>query len=824
MVFGVLWVGTVPVAPAAELAVPDGSLTQAWQRVGPVEVLAPEPAGTRSEALLLDLRFLGVGVPPEGDSPTELAFSPDGTLIVVAHRDSQNLVVFNAATRAVLRTVALSGSPNSLAFCADGVHVVTANVFEDTVSIADVLTGVEVAVVPVGDQPGIVRVTPDGTLAIVGNTLTSDLSVVDIAGAVELRRLAPVGFVQITSFGTWAVTYRFTDFEITPDNATVIFPDKFNNRLQFFTIASGAVTSLTTQTGPYGIDLSPDGSVAVVSHDYPNSLVSVIDVPGRAVTKTIPTGGTATSVPPIAMNPSKTKAVVTVQNGVRVVNLTTNAVSATLSTGAVNFEATTADGLYCVVGGYLGSIVSFAGETIVCNPLNSTTPDALAVSPVNARAATAHILRKESMEVINTNGAAGYLEGTVPTGPPPEGDKARNVAVGSDGLRAVVINNHSQNATVFDLQTDSILHVVTVGERPGDVALTPDNNRAVVANLDSAFASVIDLTTGLATHINISRRAGQVAVAPNGQYAYFAVVADGDGVWRINLNTLQVEGARVLTGDMGGIGFVFDQASGMTLSHDGATLVTCNSFTNNLSIINTATWSEALRLTVGTFPVRAVFSPDDSRIYVTNKNSNTVSVVANAGPSSYVITTINVGSQPWEMAVSPDGSRLYVGNFDARSISVINTSTYAVVNTIPIPQTAGAGQPVGLAMSADGTELYVAANGADFHVMDTTLAQIVATINTGLAPADLAFNEATRSALIPSPYGADGLSIVTLFPPGDFDADGDVDLLDVAVFQNCYTGSSGGPVASGCRAGDLDGDGGITLEDYTDFEVLLTGP
>ena len=80
---------------------------------------------------------------------------------------------------------------------------------------------------------------------------------------------------------------------------------------------------------------------------------------------------------------------------------------------------------------------------IVANTLNTTTPDYLGVSPVDPHAATAHILRKEFMEVMNVSGAAGFLEEVVPTGPPPEGDKSRGVAISADGTTAVMIHTSS---------------------------------------------------------------------------------------------------------------------------------------------------------------------------------------------------------------------------------------------------------------------------------------------------------------------------------------------------------------------------------------------
>jgi hypothetical protein len=61
--------------------------------------------------------------------------------------------------------------------------------------------------------------------------------------------------------------------------------------------------------------------------------------------------------------------------------------------------------------------------------------------------------------------------------------------------------------------------------------------------------------------------------------------------------------------------------------------------------------------------------------------------------------------------------------------------------------------------------------------------------------------------------------------PGDGDCDGDrdVDLLDFAEFQVCFSGEGGG-VSMGCECADLDGDDDVDLEDCGDFEDVLTGP
>jgi YVTN family beta-propeller protein len=795
-------------------------------RVSPTPTESGAP-GLRDGPGELYLSFVGVGVDPEGDTPMELAFTPDGAKIVIAHRDSHNLVVFDAATRLVVGVIPVSGSPNSLAISSLGIYAVTANLFEDTASVVDLTTGNEVAVVPVGDQPGVVRISPDGLTAVVGNTLESSLSVIDIATATEVQRLAGASFMQITSFGAWAITYRFTDYEIAADNATLVFPDTSGNQVMFFDIVTGDLTGVGSEPKPFAVDIAPDGVTAAIAHVYPETKLSVVNVPSKTITKWIQVGGTATSPTAVAINSTGTKAVMTLSNYVRVINLVTNGVSALLSTGAVGQLLTTADGQYCLVGNYLGSLVSYSTETIVGNFLNTTTPDALAVSPTGPRAATAHALRKEVMEVMNTNGSAGYLEGVVATGPPPEGDKARNVALTPDATQAVVINNHSLNATIIDVLSKSIVAVAPCGERPGAVAVTPAGTKAIVANLDSTFATVIDLATATTNNVTISRRGSQVAISPDGTYAYIPVVADGDGVWRININTLSVAGPKIATGNMGGIGFVFDLSSGIALSHSGATLVACGSFDNNLSIINTTTWTEVLRLPVGTFPVRAVFSPDDTKIFVTNKTSNTVSVVNNAGGGSSVVATIPVGAQPFDLALNPAGTQLYVGNFQAKTVSVIALPAYTVTNTIPIPPTGGGGEPVGLQVSADGAWLYVVANGADFHVIDTAAAAIVQTLNTGLAPADFKFSDIRKCGYVPSPYGADGLSIMCHSVLGDLNCDGATDFGDINPFVLALADPAAYAAAyPGCPLinRDINGSGSFGFDDINPFVALLTAP
>jgi len=85
---------------------------------------------------------------------------------------------------------------------------------------------------------------------------------------------------------------------------------------------------------------------------------------------------------------------------------------------------------------------------------------------------------------------------------------------------------------------------------------------------------------------------------------------------------------------------------------------------------------------VGTSPTGVAFSPDGSKAYVSNYNSNTVSVINTA--TNAVSATINVGSVPAGVSFSPDGSLAYVANYSSATVSVIDTATNTVSATVNV--------------------------------------------------------------------------------------------------------------------------------------------
>jgi len=157
------------------------------------------------------------------------------------------------------------------------------------------------------------------------------------------------------------------------------------------------------------------------------------------------------------------------------------------------------------------------------------------------------------------------------------------------------------------------------------------------------------------------------------------------------------------------------------------------------------------------------------RVYIPNRNSNTVSVIDSS--TDTVITTVTVGSKPYGVALHPDGSRAYVGTNDYvvsvidtgrntsnfafavgpsisglamhpdgtrlyattfYGVSVIDTSSNQIIASVPV------GQNTGVAVHPDGTRLYVARVYGDVEVIDTATNAVTVTVPLGGVPSGIA--------------------------------------------------------------------------------------
>jgi YVTN family beta-propeller protein len=149
----------------------------------------------------------------------------------------------------------------------------------------------------------------------------------------------------------------------------------------------------------------------------------------------------------------------------------------------------------------------------------------------------------------------------------------------------------------------------------------------------------------------------------------------------------------------------------VALSQNGKLLFVSDWIGRSVLVVDLADFRVINKIGVGEHPNQIVVHPKDSRVFVANASSNTVSVIDSA--RSHVTETIATplfplspeGSTPDALAISPDGKTLYVANADNNCIAVVDIATpskSAVKGFIPTGW-----YPTSVAVTPDGKNLLV---------------------------------------------------------------------------------------------------------------------
>jgi phospholipase C len=248
------------------------------------------------------------------------------------------------------------------------------------------------------------------------------------------------------------------------------------------------------------------------------------------------------------------------------------------------------------------------------------------------------------------------------------------------------------NVAIISAATDTLVSAVESGlTNPFDIAATPDGTQLYVTNSGANTVSVIDSATNLVTsHITVGLYPHGVAVSPDGSRAYVANTGPDTGIdvspGPGGSNTVSVidvaSGTVTATIDVGQAPRV------IAISADGSTVyVSCR---DGVHAIDAASGG-----VTGTIPLRGVqgiaVAPDGSAIYATLPAQNAVAMLDPFEHHRSLqfghgrgLQTVPVGSLPWNVVFTLDGSAAYVTNANSDTVSVIDTQSRHVTATIPV--------------------------------------------------------------------------------------------------------------------------------------------
>ncbi len=635
-----------------------------------------------------------------------------------------------------------------------------ANLGSDNVSVVDIANNTVAATIPVGTQPYSVCVSPDGLKVYVTNTISNTVSVIS-------------------------------------------------------TTTNTVTTTIPVGTNPIGVAESPDGTKLYVVNDV-SETVSVINPATNLVTTTISVGQSPQTV---TFSPDGSRAYVVNSNtnNVSVINTATNSVLTTVPVGSTPFGAlVSADGAKLYVTNEVSNTVSVINTiTYAVSTINvGNKPKGITASPDGTKLYISNF-NSNTISVISTSN--NTVSATISTG---ANTNPNGVSLSLDGTRLYVAEQQQSYLSVFDTANNSLITTIPTGTAPyafGNfisggsgcspvtfsitVVPTPPTITAgistgsISACVGSASANpfirqIVVSGRYLAGNVTATAPAGfEVSLAPGSGYGSSVPLVESNST--LNATTVYVRSAASATvGNISGsvvlsslaaapqsvavTGIINALPTVNTVSNQTVTNGQATAAVNFTGTANTFLWTNDTpgiglaasgngniasfnAVNNGSTPVIAhiTATPITSGFaYIANGASGTISVVNTT--TNAVVTSIPVSAFPHGVAVSPDGSRVYVASSSSNTVSIINTATNAVIATIP-----NGSAPWGVAVTPDGSTAYVANSGNDFiWAINTATNTVTATIHTGGSLTSGLVVSPDGSRLYSANYNAGTLSVI----------------------------------------------------------------
>ena len=282
------------------------------------------------------------------------------------------------------------------------------------------------------------------------------------------------------------------------------------------------------------------------------------------------------------------------------------------------------------------------------------------------------------------------------------------------------------------------------------------------------FVFVFDVSNGTPVQkqiLPVSNSFVGIAFSPDGNTFYVPGAAE-DNVHtftRAPGGAFAEAGTPIKLGHKAGVGLAQEPlASGIAVTADGKRAVVVNKYNESVSLIDlvgrTVIGEQDLRpgksggvsgMPGGEYP-NAVAIVGNSFAYVSSERDREIDVVDIRGQLPAVVARIPVQGNPNKMTLNAAQTRLYVASDNADMVTVIDTTRNVAVGSVLTTAPLGllprykikykGASPDGLALSPDGTTLYVANRGTnDLAVVDLTgkAPKVVGLIPTGWYPSDV---------------------------------------------------------------------------------------
>lgn len=270
---------------------------------------------------------------------------------------------------------------------------------------------------------------------------------------------------------------------------------------------------------------------------------------------------------------------------------------------------------------------------------------------------------------------------------------------------------------------------VRVGREPIGLALSPDGSRLFVVNAADGTLNAIVLDGASSGRIAgtfkvASERLNSVAVAPDGK-ALFVTEVEKGRVYKLayqNNGDEARDAAKIV-----GYAEAGEFPQGVIVSADGHTVYTADTGSNTISVIDTKKLERRTSIGVGERPYSLEFGPE-GKMYVTT-NVHTVEVIDPTTDKALEPLDLGELTRLQGLAVSSAG-QVFVADGLTDLVQEIDRSGKARLDPGDIPQ-GEEFSPTDVALSRDGSRLYVVGRSGYVGVIDPKSRRVLQTLKPG---------------------------------------------------------------------------------------------
>lgn len=291
---------------------------------------------------------------------------------------------------------------------------------------------------------------------------------------------------------------------------------------------------------------------------------------------------------------------------------------------------------------------------------------------------------------------------------------------------AYITNEKDNTVSVVDVEKMKVVTTTPVGQRPRGIILSNDSKLVIICASDDDRVEVRDAKTmKLKYHLPSGPDPELLVLSPDDNYLYIANEDDA------MVTVVDMQDKMIIDDIPVGV-----EPEGMGLTNDGKVLVNTSETTNMAHFINTDNLEIFENVLVDQRPRVAMFTPDDSEVWVSAEIGGTVKVIDPetrkvTNTINFVIPGVNEESiQPVGIRHTENGKYTFVALGPANRIAVIDQKTKDIVKYLLV------GQRVWQMDFTSDHKTLVSTNGVsnDISFIDVDNLKVIKSIKVGRFP------------------------------------------------------------------------------------------